>query len=138
MMKEKPRREEWHDGGLGSRLLFRARAGAWELNDRVGRWNGSGKECKKCWVGGERVEETTEHLITECKAYERERGVLEERIRRCVGVEVWEEVKIRDDRGMAWLLGLEGLDGDGMKERSNGNCEGVSERGVDEEGQVMG
>ena len=51
--------------------------------------------------------ETLEHFVTECKAYEEERRVFENKIRHKIGEEIWERRKVQDDKEMKLLLGLE-------------------------------
>ena len=108
--KDQLKRELWYDGSQGSKILFNARAGAWELKARIWRWSGEGEKCLNCWVGREMVSETIEHVILECEAYWQEREGLEEEMEQMVGAEIWSEVKSREDRGLAWLLGLQDED----------------------------
>ena len=49
-------------------------------------------------------------MILECEAYWQEREGLEEEMEQMVGAEIWSEVKSREDRGLAWLLGLQDED----------------------------
>ena len=97
-------------------MLFRVRAGAWEINSRTWRWNGNEKSCMECGRG---VEETLEHIVVGCEAYEEERMILEENMKRCIGEERWEMVKETEDYGMAYLVGLEEQEEEDMVERVN-------------------
>ena len=106
-IKEKPGRERFYEGDWGSEILFKCRVGALEVNRRTWRWNGGIKVCEECWVGGERVEETIEHVIVECEAYEDLRRRFDERMGEEIGQAEWQEVKGRDDAGVNFVLGLE-------------------------------
>ena len=46
-------------------------------------------------------------MITECKAYEKERNEFEDKIKEKLGVEIWERKKLGNDKGMKTILGLE-------------------------------
>ena len=106
-VKEKPRKENIYDGSWGSTLLFKARTDSLELNEKKRKWGGVNDKCEKCEDGSDRRVETLEHFVTECKAYEEERRVFENKIRHKIGEEIWERRKVQDDKGMKLLLGLE-------------------------------
>ena len=115
--KKKPQKEVCYDGGWGSSLLFKARSGSLETNERTRRWNGVGPYCTLCNAGGgDPVEENIEHILTECTLYNIERNRLENYMENKFGMEEWDEIKGREDRGIGVVLGLTGeLNGEGIQ-----------------------
>ncbi len=68
-------------------------------------------------MGGEREEETVEHLVTECEAYNTEREKLEKEMMELIGIDAWEKIRNKEDRGIAWLLDLDITDEEKSREK---------------------
>lgn len=108
--KKCPRKEVFYDGSWGSSLLFKARSGSLELNDRTYRFNDSRtKNCEHgCLREGRVIDETLHHVMVECEGYP-------EAMEWAVGVyvDILGEQRFRevtegsDDQGIDFFLGLE-------------------------------
>ena len=102
--KECPGKEGFYDGSWLSTLLFKARAGALELNGRTYRYNeGHIRGCQLCdleWGN----QETVKHFMAECPAYEMEMDWARERYIQVLGVESFNEVVQGDDAGLGCFL----------------------------------
>ena len=109
-LKSTPQRESFYDGSWGSSLLFKARAGALELNDRTYRFNPrNSKECEYgCMVNGRIVDETVQHVMTECQGYSEAMIWAIAEYRRVLGEEGFREITLRgdDDQGTNFFLGF--------------------------------
>lgn len=68
--KEKPKWEGYYDGSWEAILYYQARTNPLKINERRHRWLREEGKCKKCRIGGEEVEETLKHVITECPWYD--------------------------------------------------------------------
>ena len=75
-MKKCPKREDFYDGSWTSSLLFKARSGSLEINDRTHRFNERrNKHCEfGCSRDGVMLDETVQHIMTECEGYQDEMG----------------------------------------------------------------
>ena len=78
---------------------------ALETNERKEKWGGDNNKCEKCEKRGERIEETLEHILTECSEYGEERDRLDERIGNKLGP-LWGIRKREEDKGLQTMLGL--------------------------------
>ena len=107
--KDRPSKEKFYDGGVGSGLLFKARTGSLETNRRTWRWNGGGRSCNQCVVGENPVDESVEHILIECDRYEEERRELDTFMGNKIGVTRWEEEKQSENRGIDYVLGFREL-----------------------------
>jgi len=105
--KEKPSWENFYDGSWGSKLLFKARSGSLEVNGRVARFTDRDVWCERCSTGGNQIEETIEHLISECDRYEDERAIFMGKLQD-LNIELnWAQVREREDSGLGLILGFE-------------------------------
>ena len=105
--KKCPGREKFFDGSWLSSLLFKARAGALELNDRTYRYNeGNIRRCQLCEVEWG-SQETLKHFMAECPAYEEEMDWARGRYIGEVGIERFNDWVIGDDLGLRYFLGFE-------------------------------
>ena len=84
------------------RILTKLRGGTAELQVEVGRWRGLKREERKCTECDSGEVEDVEHFLIRCKALNREREELMEKMKKVVtGLnEVEEETKV------AWILDL--------------------------------
>ena len=81
-----------------------ARTGSLELNVRSYRWNQEGtKNCLMCRCGDE---ETIEHCMVECKAYDDERDDYMQKLILLIGWGKWREITGKKDQGMGYILGF--------------------------------
>ena len=104
--KHMPKREVFYNGNWGSQLLFKARTNSLEINDRTYRFNGIGnKACQNCTMLG--VDETLDHLMVECPAYEQCRDWVMQKYKETLGNERFNEVIYSDDNGLGFFLGLD-------------------------------
>ena len=105
--KECPGKEGFYDGSWLSTLLFKARAGALELNGRTYRYNeGHIRGCQLCdleWGN----QETVKHFMAECPAYEMEMDWARERYIQVLGVERFNEEVQGEDAGLGCFLGFD-------------------------------
>ncbi|XP_050705903.1 uncharacterized protein LOC126991179 [Eriocheir sinensis] len=102
--KEAPKCEVWYEGSLGGDLLFRARAQCLDVNARNYRWSESrSKVCQMCDRG---VDETVQHVVLECKKYDRERT----KMMHVFLSEMGRDVNGRT--GREWMVLLLGLSGE--------------------------
>ena len=102
--KEKPKKEIFYNGNKGSSLLFKARTNSLEINDRTYRFNGSrDRWCKMCNRG---VEETLDHVIVECSAYDTARDIAISKYKGILGDNKFREIINLDDNGIGFLLGI--------------------------------
>ena len=81
------------------RILTKLRGGTAELQVEVGRWRGLKREERKCTNcdGGE--VEDVKHFLMRCKAWNREREGLVEKMKKVAGFDEAEE-----ERNVAWRL----------------------------------
>ncbi|MPC53796.1 hypothetical protein E2C01_047696 [Portunus trituberculatus] len=99
-LKETPMYERWYDG---SDFLFQARAQCMDVNERIYRWSEShSKVCQMCDMG---EDETVEHVMLECKKYERDRHEMMQVILTELGHNRDERVKKTRREWMVLLLG---------------------------------
>lgn len=104
----KPVKGRCWDGSKGSRLLFKGRAGVINLEKRKQKWtNGSDGKCKVCG-GGE--DETIDHFLSWCPAYQGMRDSLFERWKQRDGLcESLGQVQgMTESERLAWMLGMKG------------------------------
>ena len=102
--KQVPRREIFYDGSLGSSLLFKARTESVELNARTYRWQ---ENYDKCKLFVRKPKEDVTHWIVECEFYDDERTRFIRKIVGIIGEERWEEIRMKDDLGLGYILGIE-------------------------------
>ena len=94
----------FYDGSLGSSLLFKARTESVELNARTYRWQENDDKCKLCV---RKPKEDVTHWIVECEFYDVERTSFIRKIVGIIGEERWEVIRMRDDLGLGYILGIE-------------------------------
>ena len=103
--KRLPSYEAFYDGSWGSSLLFKARSGSLETDDRTYRYRGDGSRlCQNCNL---QVAETVMHLIAECPAYNSAREYAMAKIIGLIGCDEFDRVAGLEDYGMTYFLGLE-------------------------------
>ena len=109
--KKVPAFESFYDGSWGSSLLFKARSGSLETDDRTYRYRGDGNRiCVNCNLG---IAETVKHIMAECPAYDRAREWAMDKIIQEIGEAEFDRVAGLEEYGMAYFLGLE----EGVPER---------------------
>ena len=88
-------------------MLFKARAGSLETNNRTYRFEeGNPRRCLLCNLEeGER--ETLFHMMVECPAYDEEMGWAKTMYINEVGMSKFNELFELDDRGLGFFLGFE-------------------------------
>ena len=104
--KAAPKKEIFYSGDMGSSLLFKARTNSLEINDRTYRYNESrDKLCKMC---NRRAEETLDHLITDCSAYDSARDIAISKYKGILGESRFREIidSEVDENGLGFLLGI--------------------------------
>ena len=100
-----PKREIFYIGNCGSRLIFRARNNSLEINDRTYKFRGTGKwACQMCSML--EANETLDHLITECPAYEQCRDWVVKKYKEILGNGRFDEVIYSGNNGLGFFLGL--------------------------------
>ena len=105
--KTKPGREWFYEGTWECSLLFKARCGALETNDRMRRWNGNEWWCDSCVRRGIINRDNLQHIIVECDTNEQERRILDNKLKAILGEHVWEERKQDNDQGLTTILGFQ-------------------------------
>ena len=108
--KGNPHKEDFYDGSWGSSLLFKARSGSLELNERTYRFNeGGSKDCVHgCVLNGGVAVESIQHIMTECNGYTEIMNWAINEYSQVLGVDNFREITLRgdDDQGMGFFLGL--------------------------------
>ena len=100
--KSVPQKENFYNGDWGSRLLFRARTNSLEVRDRTYRFNETReKTCLGCNMG---VDETVEHIMAECPAYDGDKVIRE--YKGILGEDKFRELVELEDKGLSFLLGI--------------------------------
>ena len=103
-LKEKPNAESFYDGSWNGTLLFKARTRSLEVKCRTYRWDpDNSKMCRAC----NQEEESLEHFMVVCSAYEGIRREFVADIKGVVGVTDWEIIKNRDYHGLGYILALD-------------------------------
>ena len=109
-LKKAPHWESFYDGSWGSSLLFKARSGSLEVNERTYRFNPrNSKECEHgCIVNGRVAEETIQHIMTECSGYSEAMAWAIDEYKRVMGEDGFREIILRgdEDQGTNFFLGL--------------------------------
>ena len=102
--KVTPRKEVFFNGNWGSELLFKARSNSLEINERTYRFNE--RREKTCYICNMAVNETLDHLMTECPTYDQDRVGIMREYKEFLGEVKFREVISEDDNGLGFLLGL--------------------------------
>ena len=102
--KSVPQKENFYNGDWGSSLLFRARTNSLEVGDRTYRFNETReKTCLGCNMG---VDETVEHIMAECPAYDGDRDKVIREYKEILGEVKFRELVELEDKGLSFLLGI--------------------------------
>ena len=95
--KVTPKNEIFFNGNWGSELLFKARNNLFEINERTYRFN-ERKE-KSCYICNMAVNETLDHLMTECPTYDQDRVGIMREYKEFLGEAKFREIISVDDNG---------------------------------------
>ena len=108
--KKCPKKETFYDGSWVSSLLFGARSGSLDLNERTYRFNDTrSKICEHgCIQGGRQREETVQHIMTECEGYPEAMDWAIREYNDILGEQRFREIsESSEDQGLDFLIGLE-------------------------------
>ena len=84
------------------RMMAKLRGGTAEFGMEIGRWHGLGREDRVCKECGNGDMEDTEHFVMRCKALNREREELMEKVKKVVtGLD-----EVEEERNVTWILDL--------------------------------
>ena len=102
--KVAPMKDIFYSGNKGSSLLFKVRTNSQEVKDRTYRFNEN--RDRLCQMSNMVVEETLDHLIVECLAYDITRVKTVGDNKGILGKSKCREIINSDDNGLRFLLGI--------------------------------